>query len=686
MNPRLAERLRHHADWRALLPWRRPVEWVALLILAGYLLARVLGAVGWRSWLGAALVAFAFYYLFRFWRVWRPRLLWRLRNRLLVTYVFIAVVPILLVAAMVVLTAYLLYGQLAGYLITTDLQERARLLGGINQALARELQLRISPADPEASQVIELLGRERTELETTFPGLQAVLAWRDFLIRLPSAREELACQSQPAWLGEHFQGIVLHERRLFLHTVTRLAGEPRGAFCLTAPVNETLLDTVARDVGAFNLLFPLEANERQLAEREGPVFVLEGYAFHRRNSVAPATPRTLPAANRFDYEFTGLSKFNAVAWQPQASTRTELPVLISLTTRPSLLNRHVFGTLGEAITVPLALLVVFGVIFIMLEAFSFVTGVRLTRSITIAISELYAATRRIQVGDFSARVRHQRRDQLGELADSFNLMAASVERLIEESKERQRLENELEIARQVQHELFPRYTPQLATLELVGVCQPARVVSGDYYDYALLAPGRLVLAIGDISGKGISAALLMATIQAALRSQLYAARTRGQTASLSTAQLVARLNHQLCATTSMEKYASLFCAFYDEAERKLTYTNAGHLPPVVLRPDGLQQLEVGGPVVGLFSDASYAEASVGLEPGNLFAAFTDGLTEAENAYGEELTAERLLRVIQRQALAASPAELAMAVLEEVRTWVGTAEQADDMTLLVARIR
>lgn len=660
------------------------MEWVALLTLAGYLLASVLGAAGWRTSLGVVLVAFAFYYLFRFWRVWRQRLLWRLRNRLIVTYVFIAVVPILLVAAMVVLTAYLLYGQLAGYLITTDLHERARLLGSVNQALTGELQAHLIAADRDVSHVIELLARERTELEAIFPGVQAVLVRRDLLIRLPPEREDLSCRALPAWVGERFQAVVLHERRLFLHTVARLPGDPGSTFCLTAPVNEALLDTVARDVGAFNLLFPLEGNERELAEREGPVFVLEGYAFHRRSSVTPATPRTLPAANRFDYEFTGLSKFNAVAWDSQASARTELPVLISLTTRPSLLNRHVFGTLGEAVTVPLALLVVFAVIFIVLEAFSFVTGVRLTRSITTAISNLYAATRRIQVGDFSARVRHQRQDQLGELADSFNLMAASVERLIEESKERQRLENELEIARQVQHELFPRQTPQLSTLELVGVCQPARIVSGDYYDYALLAPGKLVLAIGDISGKGISAALLMATIQAALRSQLYAAHTRGETSSLSTAQLVTRLNRQLCETTSMEKYASLFCAFYDEAERKFTYTNAGHLPPVVLRPDGLQQLDVGGAVLGLFEDVAYAQASVRLEPGSLFVAFTDGLTEAENAYGEELTAERLLRVIQRQARAASPAELARAVLAEVRAWVGVAEQADDMTLLVAR--
>lgn len=662
------------------------MEWVALFTLVGYLLASVLGATSWRSFFTIVLVALAFYYLFRFWRIWRQRLLWRLRNRLLMTYVFIAVVPVLLVAAMVVLTAYLLYEQLAGYLITTDLQERVRLLGSVNRTLTGELRAHLLSADWDVPHLVELLARERTQLEASFPGVQAELVRQGLLIRLLPEREELSCAALPAWVSEPFQAIVLHKRRLFLHTVTRLPGPPGSAFCLTAPVNETLLDTVAPDVGAFNLLFPLEGNERELAEEEGPVFVLEGYAFHRRSSVAPATPRLLPAANRFDYQFTGLSKFTAVAWDPQASTRIELPVLIWLTTRPSLLNRRVFGTLGETVTVPLALLVIFGIIFIVLEALSFVAGVRLTRSITTAISDLHTATQRIQVGDFSVRARHERHDQLGELAQSFNLMAASIERLIEESKKRQRLENELEIARQVQRELFPRQPPQLSTLELIGVCQPARVVSGDYYDYALLLPGKLVLAIGDISGKGISAALLMATIQAALRSQLYAAHARSEISTLSTAQLVARLNRQLCETTGMEKYASLFCALYDEAERKLTYTNAGHLPPVVLRADGLEQLDVGGAVVGLFDDIPYAQASVHLAPGDLFVAFTDGLTEAENAYGEELTAERLLRVIQRQALVAAPAELVRAVLDEVRAWVGTAEQADDMTLLVARAR
>lgn len=662
---------------------RSRLDWATLVFLAGYLLAVVLGATGWRRFLAAGLVFLALFYAVRWILRARERLLWRLNHRLLVTYFFVAVVPIFLLATMVVLTAYLLYGQLAGYLITTDLQGKARRLGSGNQVLSMTLGPLLARTDSDPAPLLNLLTEARARLESDFPGVQVLLITRGERLARPREAERATCSVLPGWVGNHLEEIVLHQQRLFVHTLTRLSAGSGEILCLSAPVSPALLDTVGKGLGAFRLLLPMEGSPR--ASGQEPVLVLEGRRFQVSNSLTPATPAPLPPAGRFDPEFTGLSMFSAVAWDAPENERTEVPILISLTTRPSLVNRQVFGTLGAAVTVPLALLVVFGVIFVVLEGIAFITGVGLTRSITTAVSELYAATRRIQVGDFTARVHHRRRDQLGELADSFNLMAGSLERLIEESKERQRLENELEIARQVQEQLFPREAPHLTTLELVGVCQPARVVSGDYYDYGLLAPGKLVFAIGDISGKGISAALLMATIQAALRSQLYAARIRGDLQQLSPAGLVTRLNRQLYETTSSEKYASLFCAFYDEAERALTYSNAGHLAPAVLSNGRIRRLDVGGAVVGLFGDTDYQEGRVRLEPGSLLVAFTDGLTEAENAYGEEFGSERLLEVIPRNA-AAAPVRLAETLLQEIRQWVATGEQVDDMTVLVARAR
>ena len=292
----------------------------------------------------------------------------------------------------------------------------------------------------------------------------------------------------------------------------------------------------------------------------------------------------------------------------------------------------------------------------------------------------------MQAGDFSVRVPHRRDDQLGALGESFNQMAGSIQRLIEESKQRQRLENELEIARQVQEQLFPRSLPELKTLELRGLCLAARTVSGDYYDYGLTEPGKVILAIGDISGKGISAALLMATIQAILRSQVYASQLMGQLGQLNMAELVTRVNRQLCATTSMEKYSTLFVGLYDDNSRQLTYTNAGHLPPLVVGPGRTEELTEGGPVVGVFSHLHYDEATVVLRPGDWLVAYTDGLTEVENSYEEEYGSGRLTKFIQRRVQGASPESLIKDVLAEVEEWSPGIEQSDDRTMLVARAR
>ncbi|MEE8199642.1 MAG: SpoIIE family protein phosphatase, partial [Candidatus Acidoferrales bacterium] len=336
--------------------------------------------------------------------------------------------------------------------------------------------------------------------------------------------------------------------------------------------------------------------------------------------------------------------------------------------------------------VVVVILVVSGVLFLLLELASLITGVRLTRSITASVGDLYAATQRLQRGDFAVRVPHRRDDQLGSLGDSFNQMATSLERLLEESKQRQRLEQELEIARQVQEQLFPRQVPELQTLELLGYCKPARVVSGDYYDYGLADTSKLIFTIGDVSGKGISAALLMATIQSILRSHGYASRLTGQTAQLHPAELVSRINRQLCATTSLEKYSTLFLGCYDDSTRRLTYTNAGHLPPILLGRGRTQELTVGGMVVGLFPTASYEEAEVELQPGDWLVAFTDGVTEVENSYEEEYGRARLLAFLQRLADTTSPERLVRALLAELEQWAPGAEQSDDATVLVARVR
>jgi sigma-B regulation protein RsbU (phosphoserine phosphatase) len=329
-------------------------------------------------------------------------------------------------------------------------------------------------------------------------------------------------------------------------------------------------------------------------------------------------------------------------------------------------------------------------LFLLVELISLVVGISITRTITSAVHELYEGTQRVMQGDFSHRIPVRGKDQLGALGTSFNTMTANLERLIVVAKEKERLQSELEIAREVQGQLFPKNVPALRTLQLTGVCHPARMVSGDYYDFIHLTDSTLAFAIGDVAGKGISAALLMAAIQSTMRTQLSAglpaaaaAGNGGGRAQHSAARLVARLNTQLYANTSPEKYATFYFGMYDDESSTLTYTNAGHLPPILVRGGQPQLLEVTGTVVGAFPFAEYEEQKIRLAAGDLLVAYTDGIVEPENEYGEMFGDERLTELLVKHA-ATSNDEIIARVVEAVREWTGAGELQDDMTMLVAR--
>jgi sigma-B regulation protein RsbU (phosphoserine phosphatase) len=332
-------------------------------------------------------------------------------------------------------------------------------------------------------------------------------------------------------------------------------------------------------------------------------------------------------------------------------------------------------------------------------------GIGLARTITGSIGSLYSATERVNRGDLSHRIAVKANDQLAALETSFNSMTASLERLLAEQKEKQRLENELVIAHEVQEQLFPKEISQLESLEVHGFCRPARTVSGDYYDFLTLNAHKLTLAVGDISGKGISAALLMATIHSAVRAYSLetipaqsvpaavgvASESGMVTASghlandVSPASLLSLLNHQLYESTPAEKYATLFVGVYDGNSRRLTYSNGGHLPPVILREDGsVARLETGGMVVGLFDNLEFEEGTVQLKRGDIFLAYSDGVTEPENDFGE-FGEQRLVDLVRENQ------HLPLVRISEIAStavydWIGANEQPDDITLVLARAR
>jgi sigma-B regulation protein RsbU (phosphoserine phosphatase) len=225
----------------------------------------------------------------------------------------------------------------------------------------------------------------------------------------------------------------------------------------------------------------------------------------------------------------------------------------------------------------------------------------------------------------------------------------------------------------------------LKSLDVLGVCRPARAVSGDFYDYVELSASRLALAFGDVSGKGISAALVMATLHSIVRTQLSLLAQGDGGPRVSTAEMVSRVNQQLHTGTSPEKFSTLFFGSYDESESVLSYSNAGHLPPMLIRGGAVERLDVSGMVVGAFPQAAYESSMLELKSGDLFVAFTDGITEPENPYGEEFGEQRLIELLVREA-DHSPQEIIQKTMEDVIAWTGQTALQDDMTMLVARRR
>ena len=265
-----------------------------------------------------------------------------------------------------------------------------------------------------------------------------------------------------------------------------------------------------------------------------------------------------------------------------------------------------------------------------------------------------------------------------------------AEKMAERMEADRRTNQEMEIARKVQARLFPQKLPAMNTLEYTGACIQARKVGGDYYDFLELRPGRLALVLADIAGKGVSGALLMANLQANLRSQ-YALAVDDLP------RLLASVNRLFYENSDDASYATLFFADYDDSRRKLRYANCGHLPPLLLRAASSQEvpnqnqaprhnverLRSTCTVMGLFEDWHCEIAEVQLAPGDMLVLYTDGVTEATNADGEEFGESRLLATLESNSrLPVGP--LLQAVVEAVQQFSNGSEQQDDITLVIAR--
>lgn len=608
----------------------------------------------------------------------KAKLLWRLRNRLIVTWVFIGVIPSILLVALTLGSFYLFAGQFAAFIVTTGLNSELQTLDATNSAMAHELATRMQRGEKPEVAAIGSLRQTHGAWED-----RQICAWLDgrIILHIPPA-PSLSPPLLPPYLKMGFRGVVRDHDQLFLRSVeTLLVRGGRLTVLSSEPLDQHRLQGLADNLGEVTLLYATGSGE-----------------------LAPTyTAGTVPPPTRsLDRQVTFATTVKVVDWISGDPSRD---AAIAVQTRYSKLSERLFSASGDfASTAELGLFLLL-IVFAIIELAALLIGMGLTRTVTGAVAQLYAATQHINRAEFNHRIPVKSNDQLAALANSFNSMTESLERLLKEHEEKQRLENELVIAQEVQAQLFPQHITQLASLEVFGFCRPARTVSGDYYDFVPVDTGKLLLAVGDISGKGISAALLMATIHSAVRayslegvpvlhepvavgaglgsSMVLDSTLRG--AEVSPATLLALLNHQLYQSTPTEKYATLFLGVYDAQQRRLIYSNGGHLPPIILGQDhSIRRLDQGGTVVGLFDHRSYDEASVQLGRGDIFLAYSDGVTEPENDFGE-FGEHRLIELVRdnRDLPLARISEIVTAAVDD---WIGANEQPDDVTLVLARAR
>jgi phosphoserine phosphatase RsbU/P len=609
----------------------------------------------------------AVYLLYRLLAWGRSRLLWSLRNRLIVAGLFIAVVPILLLVLLAVRSAGVLYSQLAAYLLYEDVQRRKDMLADIAEHIAAAHGTLPAGRVTEAESEGILAAQSHSVHDRELPGLTIEFSNDPTLLRKIAPN------------GKFFAGLLQQGEALSIFAI-RAMEERKGVRVVTlrVPVTSDFLATIAPDLGTIQLnLMQRYAG----GAHPGVLYTTNGAQYETTLRIVARNRFLQPALLWLDSPVDVVSRLDSVYLAADGRVDPVHPVLAVFNARPSQLSSRMFSSLGELRNTYLIAFILIVIAFVVIEAGALITGLVLTRQITKAVDELYRATQFVQAGDFSHRVRIERRDQLGVLGESFNDMIGSVSTLIQEQQQRQRLENEISIAREVQDQLFPRALPKVPGVEIEAICKAARAVSGDYYDFIQLSPTHLAIAIADISGKGISAALLMASLQAALRSQVLV----GGSEHMSTAELVSRLNKHLVRNTGDDRFATFFIAVYDSATRTLRYTNAGHLPSFLICKDSALHLDKGGMVLGIVEDYSYEEGSVIVAPDSLLVGYSDGLVEPENVYGEEFGIRRLQQAAVH-VQGASPQVVAESLMTAAEEWAGTPEQADDMTVIVARLR
>jgi len=618
--------------------------------------------------LGVAVGVFA-------WRLFvqiKRRLLWRVRRKLILSYIFIGVIPALLILIFFLFAGSLVFMNVSAYLFKDGYDaiiEHARISA---QAAATEIG-----RDPStAGETIQRVHRIRASL---YPDMSVAY--------LPPAGERITAgrwarlpvpDDIPAWMKDDvFAGSVglpvkdsAGEEELIVRAFVKVGtGGSDGAVVVDIPLDDQVTQRLHESTGVrIENVFDSRVETGNRARSDGT---------SARSSRSVVFEKSLAQIDVQDWA-TGMPHSDTIALSYKLG---ELYRHLS-----SAQNLYVSGNmrLSEAL---LLVLIVIGVMFLIIEAVALVMGLALARSITSSVHELFTGTERVQQGDFTHRINIESRDQLGELAESFNQMTGSIENLLQTAAEKKRLEEELRIARQIQMSLLPRGPIEVPGLAITALCVPAREVGGDYYDFFNVGDRRIGVLIADVSGKGTSAALYMAELKGLMLSlsEIYQ----------SPRQLLLEVNRILSENLDTRSFITMTYAVIDLNEGLLTFARAGHTPLIYLSGEGdanvAQVLAPSGLVVGLripgaaqkFADL-LEEDSLPLNKGDVLVFYTDGITEAMNANSDLFGDSRLGGLITEHGHL-DAADLRERILREIESFVGAADQHDDMTMILIKV-
>lgn len=628
---------------------------------------------------GLAIAAGAAYFLVQLFLLARHRLLWRVRRKLILSYIFIGFVPAILIVVFFLLGALLLFFNFSSYLVQAEvrsLNDRVRLAA---TSAALEIQ--------RDRELRGTLGRIQASLQSEFPGFSiAVVPVARSCAPQPSTLNSQVSSSNsglkvdrsewvagpwahidpptsvPGWIGcEGFAGLLASSRH-----------EPSGDVTAIFMRGVAFSDSA---VPGYAVIVDLPDTAGRLRRNTG-VDV-------RSVSAVDVAGRTATPSGPLSW-VTFLDYHDWITGEPGALLVSTQLNLRDIYERVSV-SQGVVGDrpFGQALL--LVLLVVVGGLFLVIEVVALAAGSALARSITRSVHELFTGTERVRQGDFSHKIAVTARDQLGELAGSFNDMTASIEDLLRQKEEKKRLEEELRIAHEIQMSLLPQGPLVMPGLSATAFCLPAREVGGDYYDFLPLDDHRVGILIADVSGKGTSAALYMAQLKGLV---LSLSRIHASPRSL----LVAA-NRLIAQHLDARSFITMTYAVVDLRARTMIYARAGHTPLIHVpggSPRRARILAPSGIVVGLKVDDGETferlleEQTIPLQPGDLYVFFTDGISEAMNGADDCFGEARLGRLAEDHANLPSE-ELRERVLREVRAFIDGAPQHDDMTMILLKV-